>query len=210
LDVDPARLSHDERLELLERIEQTRSALDAKAQITLAHLAGEGDAETRAKEWVREEIACALSIAPATAASRLHDATELTLPMRASCVRVVDGCAVEFVAVQPGASGPRRPTPIFCQYRRALRRLRASRRGCHRRSRWRDGKSVTHRGQSGRDGDEQQPSDPLDPGFHGRPAQPPAEPVDWAWPPCPAWLYGRIALQEYIPPNLTTSGRYTR
>lgn len=91
LDVDPARLSHDERLELLERIEHTRSALDAKAQITLALLAGEGDAEARAKEWVREEIACALSIAPATAASRLHDATELIGRLPLTLDRLVDG-----------------------------------------------------------------------------------------------------------------------
>jgi hypothetical protein len=72
LDVDPGCLSHDERLELLERIEHTR--IDAQAQSTLAALAGEGDAERRGKEWVREEVACVLSLAPVTAGGRLHDA----------------------------------------------------------------------------------------------------------------------------------------
>lgn len=91
LDVDPAWLSHDERLDLLEHIERARATLDAQAQLTLAALAREGDADTRARQWVREEIACALSIAPGTAAVKLHDATELVDRLSATLDRLVDG-----------------------------------------------------------------------------------------------------------------------
>jgi hypothetical protein len=90
LDVDPAAMSHDQRLDLLERIEHARSALDAKAQVTLALLAREGDAEARAKEWVREEVACVLSIAPTTAAARLHDAVELVERLPHTLDRLTD------------------------------------------------------------------------------------------------------------------------
>lgn len=91
LDVDPRRLSHDDRLDLLKHIEQTRSALDAKAQLTLAALAGEGDADHRSKEWVREEIACVLSLAPGTAAARMHDAVALVGRLPHTLDRLVDG-----------------------------------------------------------------------------------------------------------------------
>ncbi len=90
LDVDPACLSHDERLDLLERIEHSRSALDAKAQHTLAALAREGDAEARTKEWVREEVACVLSIAPGTAAAKLHDAVHLVERLPHTVDRLTD------------------------------------------------------------------------------------------------------------------------
>ena len=91
LDVDPARQSHDERIELLERLEEFRSSIDALQQTTLAELAREGDAEFRAKEWVREEVAGVLSIAPVTAAARLHDATTLTTRLPLTMDRLVDG-----------------------------------------------------------------------------------------------------------------------
>ena len=91
LDVDPARLSHDERIELLERLEQYRSSIDATQQLTLAELAREGDAEYRTREWVREEVAAVLSIAPVTAGGRLHDATTLTTRLPATMDRLVDG-----------------------------------------------------------------------------------------------------------------------
>jgi hypothetical protein len=91
LDVDPAGLSHDERLDLLERIEHARSAIDAQAQLTLVALAREGDAEQRSKEWVREEVACVLSLAPVTAAARLHDAVDLVGRLPRTFDRLVDG-----------------------------------------------------------------------------------------------------------------------
>ena len=91
LDVDPARLSHDERIELLERLEEFRSNIDAAEQMTLAELAREGDAEYRSREWVREEVAGVLSIAPGTAGGRLHDATTLTTRLPATLDRLVDG-----------------------------------------------------------------------------------------------------------------------
>lgn len=89
--MDPARLSHDERIEFLERTEQFRSAIDAAQQLTLAELSREGDAEDRSKEWVREEIAGVLSIAPGTAASRLHDAVTLTTRLPLTMDRLTEG-----------------------------------------------------------------------------------------------------------------------
>ena len=91
LDVDPARLSHDERIGLLERLEEFRGSIDAVQQSTLAELSREGDAGFRAKEWVREEIAGVLSIAPGTAAGRLHDAVTLTTRLPLTMDRLVDG-----------------------------------------------------------------------------------------------------------------------
>jgi hypothetical protein len=91
LDVNPARLSHDERIDLLEELERLRSSIDAVQQMTLAELAREGDAHHRSKEWVREEIAGVLSVAPVTAGSRLHDAITLTTRLPLTMDRLVDG-----------------------------------------------------------------------------------------------------------------------
>jgi hypothetical protein len=91
LDVDPARLSHDERIDFLEQLEQFRSAVDAAEQMTLAELSREGDAEYRGKEWVREEVAGVLSIAPVTAAARLHDAVTLTTRLPMTMDRLTEG-----------------------------------------------------------------------------------------------------------------------
>src|SRR5437879_3936203 len=91
LSVDPARLSHDERIGLLEQMEQIRSRVDATTQLTLAALAREGDAERRAKQWVREEVACVLSIAPETAGARLHDAVTLTSRLPVTFARLATG-----------------------------------------------------------------------------------------------------------------------
>ena len=91
LDVDPARLSHDERIALLERTEEFRSSIDALQQLTLAELSREGDAEHRAKEWVREEIAGIFSVAPITAGIRMHDAVTLTSRLPLTMDRLVDG-----------------------------------------------------------------------------------------------------------------------
>lgn len=91
LDVDPARLTHDERIELLERTEEFRSSIDALQQLTLAELSREGDAEDRAKEWVREEVAGIFSVAPITAGVRMHDAVTLTTRLPSTMDRLVDG-----------------------------------------------------------------------------------------------------------------------
>jgi hypothetical protein len=91
LDVDPTRLDHDSRIELLERLEQFRSAIDALQQATLAELAREGDAEYRTREWVREEVGAVLSIAPTTAGGRLHDAVTLTARLPLTLDRLADG-----------------------------------------------------------------------------------------------------------------------
>lgn len=74
---DPAALSLDDCLDLLASLEAARAMLDAQTMRTLAVVSAEGDPEARAKEWMREEVACLLHIAPVTAAARLHDATEL-------------------------------------------------------------------------------------------------------------------------------------
>jgi hypothetical protein len=89
--VDPARLSHDERIDLLERTEQFRSSIDALQQSTVAELARESDAEDRSKEWVRDELAGIFSVAPTTAGARMHDAVTLTTRLPLTMDRLVDG-----------------------------------------------------------------------------------------------------------------------
>jgi hypothetical protein len=91
LGVSPVGLSHDERLDLLAAIEQTRAALDAQQQFTLALLAREGDAEARERQWVREEVAAVLRVAPGTAAAKLCDATTLVHRLPRTLDRLVDG-----------------------------------------------------------------------------------------------------------------------
>ena len=91
LDVDPARLSHDERIAFLERLEEFRSSIDAAQQVTLAELARENDAEDRSKQWVREELAGIFSVAPTTAGCRMHDAVTLTTRLPKTMDRLVDG-----------------------------------------------------------------------------------------------------------------------
>ncbi|MEO9138759.1 MAG: DUF222 domain-containing protein [Jatrophihabitans sp.] len=74
---DPAVLSHDELFDLIDAIRETHAALDALLQHALAATARIGSEEFRAEQWIREEVAAALRIAPVTAAARLADATEL-------------------------------------------------------------------------------------------------------------------------------------
>lgn len=73
-DSDPGCLSHDERIILLAEIEQARAALDVLQVTTLAALSASDLSE---KHWVRDEVACALQIAPATAAGKVNDACDL-------------------------------------------------------------------------------------------------------------------------------------
>jgi hypothetical protein len=91
LDVDPSRLSHDERIELLALTEEFRSAIDALQQRTIAALSREDDADDRSKQWVREELAGIFAIAPGTAASRMHDAVTLTSRLPLTMDRLVEG-----------------------------------------------------------------------------------------------------------------------
>ncbi|WP_375476771.1 DUF222 domain-containing protein [uncultured Jatrophihabitans sp.] len=77
LEADVRGLTHDERLDALAAVERAKATLDARAQVLLHALAREGDAEQRSREWVREEVAAVLRLAPVTASRRLHDATRL-------------------------------------------------------------------------------------------------------------------------------------
>ncbi|MDQ6850402.1 MAG: 13E12 repeat family protein [Actinomycetota bacterium] len=81
--LDPARLSQHGRLDLLVAMERLKSWADAQQQHTLALLATHPapvptTSEAQSKQWVREEVACALRLSFGTAAARLHTATELT------------------------------------------------------------------------------------------------------------------------------------
>jgi hypothetical protein len=81
---DYALLTHAQRVDALRELQAARAALDA-AEARLLH-AMHADPRPNVdgspaldKQWVREDVACALRIAPATAAGRLHDATELVI-----------------------------------------------------------------------------------------------------------------------------------
>ncbi len=65
--------------------------MDAQQQQTLALLAAEGDAEWRAREWVREEVAAVLAIAPVTAAAKLAEAKVLVHRLPLTFERLADG-----------------------------------------------------------------------------------------------------------------------
>jgi hypothetical protein len=71
----PWALTHAQRIERLVEIERKRDALDAEELELLAVLAVDPVQSDRdvaiEKQWVREEVACALRIAPHTAADRL-------------------------------------------------------------------------------------------------------------------------------------------
>ncbi|HEX3336378.1 MAG TPA: DUF222 domain-containing protein [Jatrophihabitans sp.] len=94
--LDPGGLSHGGRVDLIIALERTRAWLDAQQQRVLALMAADpvphpSLEHAQAKEWVREEVACALAIAPRTAASRLHDATELVTRLPATLAMIEAG-----------------------------------------------------------------------------------------------------------------------
>ncbi len=95
LAVDPAVLSHDQLLDHLAAIERGKAALDAAAQPTLHLLAVEdcydGIRRELEREWVREEVACVLRLAPVTAHSRLADASTLVTRLPDTLALVADG-----------------------------------------------------------------------------------------------------------------------
>ena len=86
-DADPAWLSHDERIGLLTEIEDARAALDALQVETLAALSR---SDLSPKQWVRDEVACALRIAPVTATGKLHDARDLVELFPLACAFLAD------------------------------------------------------------------------------------------------------------------------
>ena len=89
-DVDPTQLSRRGLLDALVALERTKAWVEARQQHLLAALATETacaadrpspGAEIAAnldREWVREEVACALRVAAPTAAARIRLAAELT------------------------------------------------------------------------------------------------------------------------------------
>lgn len=88
LAVDPSTLSHDQRLDSLEQLQLLRAAVDVQEQCLLAALAA---ADTRAEQWVREEVSTVLRIAPQTAAGRLDVATTLATQLPATLAAMREG-----------------------------------------------------------------------------------------------------------------------
>jgi hypothetical protein len=80
--VDFALLTHAQRVDELARIQRERARLDAR-EARLLHamhadpLPNIDGSPAADKQWVREDVACVLRIAPQTAAGRLHDASDL-------------------------------------------------------------------------------------------------------------------------------------
>ena len=82
--VRPAVLSAVERIDTLDGLARMRAWVDAQEQHLLAAMAGPGDPPRSLrdpvaveKQFVREEIACVLRLAPSTVNARLHLAHEL-------------------------------------------------------------------------------------------------------------------------------------
>ncbi len=86
---DYSLIGHPTRVALLAALRRQRAELDARETCLLAVLAAEpvpsidGDPATD-KEWVREDVACALRIPPATAGGRLHTAATLATRLPAT------------------------------------------------------------------------------------------------------------------------------
>ncbi len=86
---DYSLIGHPKRVELLAALRRQRAELDARETRLLAAMAADpvpgidGDPALD-KEWVREDVACALRIPPETAGGRLHTATELATRLPAT------------------------------------------------------------------------------------------------------------------------------
>ncbi len=84
--LDPVALDAAGRVDALVALQRVRSWVDAQEQVLVAAMAEPGDPPSVAqsgspssdKQYVREEIACALRISPVTVNARLHVARELT------------------------------------------------------------------------------------------------------------------------------------
>ncbi len=87
--VDPTALTHERRVDRLVELERARAFLDAEQQRVLAAMDADPTpvqtmADVRAKQRVREEVACALRLSFGVAADRLAVACELVRRLPAS------------------------------------------------------------------------------------------------------------------------------
>ncbi|HEY8676954.1 MAG TPA: HNH endonuclease, partial [Candidatus Dormibacteraeota bacterium] len=80
--LDPRRLSHEGRVDALAAMERHISWIQAQQHRLLAVMAADPVVSTPAgeldKQWVREDVACALRLSAVTASDRLELATALT------------------------------------------------------------------------------------------------------------------------------------
>ncbi|HEY8828535.1 MAG TPA: hypothetical protein VIM17_12335, partial [Jatrophihabitantaceae bacterium] len=80
--LDPARLSHEGRVDALAAMEKQLGWIQARQHRLLAVMAADPAVSTPAgevdKQWVREDVACALRLSAVTASDRLELATALT------------------------------------------------------------------------------------------------------------------------------------
>ena len=71
-------------MELLAAIRRQRAALDARETLVLAAMAADPDPyrdgtnDALSKEWVREDVACALRVPSSTAGAMLHTAASIS------------------------------------------------------------------------------------------------------------------------------------
>ncbi len=82
VDADPASLSRDEQLDALAAWEQVTAWVEAQKVALLATVAGPEPDED--DDWVREEVACALTLSPAAADRRITAARALATRLTAS------------------------------------------------------------------------------------------------------------------------------
>src|SRR5882757_7796290 len=79
--IDLDFISHERRIDLLAAYQRARAQLDAREQVLLYRMATDPlPADLRGqldKEWVREDVACAMGLAPVTAQDRLDTAVTL-------------------------------------------------------------------------------------------------------------------------------------
>ena len=86
--VDYSLIDYRTRLELLSALQRARSKIDAQEQVLLHSLAtdhpSEGFDPEHDKQWVREDVSCAMRIAPVTARVKLFEATEMVTRLPAT------------------------------------------------------------------------------------------------------------------------------
>ena len=110
-----ALFDHATRIESLAAIRRMRASLDASETLLLAAMAADpdpyrdGTTEAMSKEWVREDVACALRVPPVTATSMLHTATTITTRFPAMLAAMRDG--TPNVWLTPPTACPMTPRP---------------------------------------------------------------------------------------------------
>ncbi|HET8583754.1 MAG TPA: DUF222 domain-containing protein [Jatrophihabitans sp.] len=86
--VDYSLIDYRTRLELLSALQRAKAKLDAQEQVLLHSLAtdhpSEGIDPEHDKQWVREDVSCAMRIAPVNARAKLLEATELVTRLPAT------------------------------------------------------------------------------------------------------------------------------